>query len=145
MRSCSCCFCVLSSFARFSMARFSHQREKKIHPTTNTMTTRAAEVYSVGFLKKGLDCVSGSAGMVTPRTKQLPLKKYRKRRSKEIVACGRPFEFTFWRQRDFDFFTSQEFRQLLAAQSIKLVSWREIAATDQLDALRGEQLTKFLA
>jgi len=34
-----------------------------------------------------------------------------------------------WRQRDFDFFTSQEFRQLLAAQNIKLVSWREIAAT----------------
>src|SRR5882724_5487894 len=34
-----------------------------------------------------------------------------------------------WRQRDFDFFTSQEFRQLLAVQNIKLVSWREIAAT----------------
>ena len=34
-----------------------------------------------------------------------------------------------WRQRDFDFFTSQEFRQLLAAQNIKLVTWREIAAT----------------
>jgi predicted glycoside hydrolase/deacetylase ChbG (UPF0249 family) len=32
-----------------------------------------------------------------------------------------------WRQRDFDFFTSQEFRQLLAAQDIKLVTWREIA------------------
>ncbi len=32
-----------------------------------------------------------------------------------------------WRQRDFDFFTSQEFRQLLAAQNIKLVTWREIA------------------
>src|SRR6266850_747264 len=77
MRSCSCCFCVLSTFARFSMARFSHQREKRIPPTTNTTTTRAAEVYSVGFLKKGLDCISGSAGMVTPRMKQLPLKKYR--------------------------------------------------------------------
>jgi len=34
-----------------------------------------------------------------------------------------------WRQRDFDFFTSQEFRQLLAAQNIKLITWREIAAT----------------
>jgi predicted glycoside hydrolase/deacetylase ChbG (UPF0249 family) len=33
-----------------------------------------------------------------------------------------------WRQRDFDFFTSQEFRQLLAAQNIKLVTWREIAS-----------------
>ena len=32
-----------------------------------------------------------------------------------------------WRQRDFDFFTSQEFRQLLAAENIKLVNWREIA------------------
>src|SRR5882672_6709248 len=32
-----------------------------------------------------------------------------------------------WRQRDFDFFTSQEFRQLLAAQNIKLITWREIA------------------
>src|SRR5882724_6387557 len=70
MRSCSCCFCVLSSFSRFSMARFSHQREKRIPPTTNATTTRAAEVYSVGFLKKGLDCVSGSAGMVTPVTRE---------------------------------------------------------------------------
>jgi predicted glycoside hydrolase/deacetylase ChbG (UPF0249 family) len=34
-----------------------------------------------------------------------------------------------WRQRDFDFFTSQEFRQVLADQNIKLVTWREIAAT----------------
>jgi predicted glycoside hydrolase/deacetylase ChbG (UPF0249 family) len=32
-----------------------------------------------------------------------------------------------WRQRDFDFFTSPEFRQLLAAQNIKFVTWREIA------------------
>jgi predicted glycoside hydrolase/deacetylase ChbG (UPF0249 family) len=32
-----------------------------------------------------------------------------------------------WRQRDFDFFTSQEFRQLLAEQNIKLITWREIA------------------
>ncbi len=32
-----------------------------------------------------------------------------------------------WRQRDFDFFTSQEFRQLLDAQNIKLVTWREVA------------------
>jgi predicted glycoside hydrolase/deacetylase ChbG (UPF0249 family) len=33
-----------------------------------------------------------------------------------------------WRQRDFDFFTSQEFRQLLAEQNIKLITWREIAS-----------------
>jgi chitin disaccharide deacetylase len=31
-----------------------------------------------------------------------------------------------WRQRDFDFFTSKEFRQLLADQNIKLVTWREL-------------------
>jgi predicted glycoside hydrolase/deacetylase ChbG (UPF0249 family) len=33
-----------------------------------------------------------------------------------------------WRQRDFDFFTSPEFRQLLAAQNIKLITWREITS-----------------
>jgi chitin disaccharide deacetylase len=33
-----------------------------------------------------------------------------------------------WRQRDFDFFTSQEFRQLLADQNIKLITWHEIAS-----------------
>jgi chitin disaccharide deacetylase len=33
-----------------------------------------------------------------------------------------------WRQRDFDFFTGQEFRQLLADQSVKLVTWRELAS-----------------
>jgi predicted glycoside hydrolase/deacetylase ChbG (UPF0249 family) len=32
-----------------------------------------------------------------------------------------------WRQRDFDFFTSQEFRQLLQEQNIKLVTWRQLA------------------
>ena len=32
-----------------------------------------------------------------------------------------------WRQRDFDFFTSQEFRQLLKQQNIKLITWRELA------------------
>jgi predicted glycoside hydrolase/deacetylase ChbG (UPF0249 family) len=36
-----------------------------------------------------------------------------------------------WRQRDFDFFTSQEFRQLLAAQNIKLITWREIASASK--------------
>ena len=33
-----------------------------------------------------------------------------------------------WRQRDFDFFTSQEFRDLLSKQNIKLITWREIAS-----------------
>jgi predicted glycoside hydrolase/deacetylase ChbG (UPF0249 family) len=32
-----------------------------------------------------------------------------------------------WRQRDFDFFTSTEFRQFLQDQNIKLVTWRELA------------------
>jgi hypothetical protein len=32
-----------------------------------------------------------------------------------------------WRQRDFDFFTGAEFRQLLQQEKIQLVSWRELA------------------
>jgi hypothetical protein len=32
-----------------------------------------------------------------------------------------------WRQRDFDFFTSPEFRSLLKDQDIKLVTWRELS------------------
>ena len=36
-----------------------------------------------------------------------------------------------WRQRDFDFFTSQEFRQLLGEQNIKLVTWRQLGALKQ--------------
>jgi predicted glycoside hydrolase/deacetylase ChbG (UPF0249 family) len=32
-----------------------------------------------------------------------------------------------WRQRDFDFFSSQEFRNLLHEQNIQLVTWRELA------------------
>jgi predicted glycoside hydrolase/deacetylase ChbG (UPF0249 family) len=33
-----------------------------------------------------------------------------------------------WRQRDFDFFTSPAFRQLLHDQNIQLITWRQIAA-----------------
>ena len=33
-----------------------------------------------------------------------------------------------WRQRDFDFFTSQEFRLLLQEQNIKLITWRQLAS-----------------
>jgi hypothetical protein len=36
-----------------------------------------------------------------------------------------------WRQRDFDFFTSPAFRQLLADQNIKLITWRQIANRSQ--------------
>jgi predicted glycoside hydrolase/deacetylase ChbG (UPF0249 family) len=32
-----------------------------------------------------------------------------------------------WRQRDFDFFTGDQFRQVLAQQNIKLITWRELA------------------
>lgn len=32
-----------------------------------------------------------------------------------------------WRQRDYDFFTSQQFRQVLQQQNIKLVTWRELS------------------
>lgn len=31
-----------------------------------------------------------------------------------------------WRQRDYDFFTSEQFRQILAQQNIKLITWREL-------------------
>ena len=31
-----------------------------------------------------------------------------------------------WRQRDFDFFTSDAFRKLLSEQKIKLITWREL-------------------
>jgi len=36
-----------------------------------------------------------------------------------------------WRQRDFDFFTSPAFRQLLQEQNIKLITWRELAGAPQ--------------
>jgi hypothetical protein len=32
-----------------------------------------------------------------------------------------------WRQQDFNFFTSAEFRALVREQNIKLVTWRELA------------------
>jgi len=32
-----------------------------------------------------------------------------------------------WRQRDYDFFVSAEFRRILAQQNIKLITWRELA------------------
>ena len=31
-----------------------------------------------------------------------------------------------WRQRDYDFFTSEQFREILAQQNIKLITWREL-------------------
>src|ERR1039457_1055191 len=32
-----------------------------------------------------------------------------------------------WRQRDYDFFTSDQFREILAQEHIKLITWRELA------------------
>jgi predicted glycoside hydrolase/deacetylase ChbG (UPF0249 family) len=32
-----------------------------------------------------------------------------------------------WRQRDYDFFTSEQFREILAQQNIKTITWRELA------------------
>jgi len=32
-----------------------------------------------------------------------------------------------WRQRDYDFFTSDRFREILAQEKIKLITWRELA------------------
>ena len=32
-----------------------------------------------------------------------------------------------WRQRDFDFFSSNQFRQILVQENVKLITWREIA------------------
>jgi chitin disaccharide deacetylase len=32
-----------------------------------------------------------------------------------------------WRQRDYDFFTSDQFREILAQQNLKLITWRELA------------------
>ena len=32
-----------------------------------------------------------------------------------------------WRQRDYDFFTGQQFRQILAQEKIRLITWRDLA------------------
>ena len=36
-----------------------------------------------------------------------------------------------WRQRDFDFFTSAEFRELLKQQHIQVITWRELGRAAQ--------------
>jgi predicted glycoside hydrolase/deacetylase ChbG (UPF0249 family) len=36
-----------------------------------------------------------------------------------------------WRQRDYDFFTSDQFRKILAEQKIKLITWRELSRAAQ--------------
>ena len=39
----------------------------------------------------------------------------------------RPTWGSAWRQRDYDFFNSDQFRQILAKENIKLITWRELA------------------
>lgn len=39
----------------------------------------------------------------------------------------RPTWGAAWRQRDYDFFTSEEFRRTLERENIKLITWRELA------------------
>jgi len=41
-------------------------------------------------------------------------------------SANRPNWGAAWRQRDFDYLTSDEFRAPLAKNDIKLISWREI-------------------
>jgi hypothetical protein len=42
------------------------------------------------------------------------------------VTLGHPDWGAAWRQRDFDFVTSDAFRRLLKEHDVKLVTWREI-------------------
>lgn len=42
------------------------------------------------------------------------------------VTVGHPAWGAGWRQRDFQFFTSDAFRRLLQEQHVKLITWREI-------------------
>jgi predicted glycoside hydrolase/deacetylase ChbG (UPF0249 family) len=43
------------------------------------------------------------------------------------VAFEHPNWGSAWRQRDFDFATSDAFRKALAANNVKLITWRELA------------------
>jgi predicted glycoside hydrolase/deacetylase ChbG (UPF0249 family) len=45
----------------------------------------------------------------------------------QAFSADRPSFGAAWRQRDFDFFTSVEFRALLAKNDIRLINWREIS------------------
>lgn len=44
----------------------------------------------------------------------------------------RPTWGSAWRQRDYDFFSSKEFRELLEQQHVQLVTWRELAERARL-------------
>jgi predicted glycoside hydrolase/deacetylase ChbG (UPF0249 family) len=44
------------------------------------------------------------------------------------IAVDHPAWGSAWRQRDFDFFTSERFRKVLRDNDIKLITWRQLAA-----------------
>ncbi|MGZ8869266.1 MAG: ChbG/HpnK family deacetylase, partial [Thermoanaerobaculia bacterium] len=44
------------------------------------------------------------------------------------IAFDHPAWGSAWRQRDFDFFTSERFRKVLRDNNIKLITWRQLAA-----------------
>jgi len=44
----------------------------------------------------------------------------------KAIASGHPNWGAEWRQRDFEFVTSDAFRQLLAENNVKLITWREV-------------------
>jgi len=44
----------------------------------------------------------------------------------QAFSADRPTWGAAWRQRDFDFFTSDEFRALLIKHDIRLITWREL-------------------
>ncbi|HEY3055799.1 MAG TPA: polysaccharide deacetylase family protein [Thermoanaerobaculia bacterium] len=46
------------------------------------------------------------------------------------ITVNHPHWGAGWRQRDFDFFTSKEFRRLLRDNNIHLITWREVAKAE---------------
>jgi chitin disaccharide deacetylase len=44
----------------------------------------------------------------------------------KAITVGHPNWGSAWRQRDYDFFTSDECKKLLLANDVKLITWREI-------------------
>ena len=42
------------------------------------------------------------------------------------AAVDHPDWGSAWRQRDFDFFTNDAFKRLLAEHNVKLITWREV-------------------
>jgi chitin disaccharide deacetylase len=54
----------------------------------------------------------------------------------QALCADRPTWGAAWRQRDLDFFTSEEFRALLTKHDISLITWREIATRFRVNARR---------